>query len=162
MLPFAAALALHIVLCRAWRAASLWRVLGGPLAAGALLCALWLWRRQVGGPEPGWLADAMATAAVYCALTYAYAELYTLNRTSVRLQALRFVRLKGGAARREELVRACGHETTVDQRLDQYLQTGDLVLIDGRYRIARRRIPRVVRAYRLARRLLLGARPDST
>jgi len=132
-----------------------------PLVAGAFLCALWLWGRQAGGHEPGWIADAMAALAVYGALAYAYTELYTLNITSIRLQALRFIRRNGGTARRDELVRACGHETTVDQRLDQYVRSGDLVLVDGHYRMARRRILCIVRGYRIIRRLLLGTRPAS-
>jgi len=159
ILSFAGAIALHIVAWRTWRRASLKSVLGGPLAAGALLCALWLWSRPAGGHEAGRVADAVAALAVYAGLAYAYAELYGLNRSSIRLQALRCIHRKGGTARRDELVRACGAETTVDHRLAQYLRSGDLVLVDGRYHMARRRILYITRGYRIVRRLLLGTRP---
>ncbi|MBT3295335.1 MAG: hypothetical protein HN919_14820 [Verrucomicrobia bacterium] len=159
LLSFAAAIGLHIVVGRIWRRASLRSVLGGPLAAGILLCALWLWVRPAGDHDPGRIAEAVAALALYAGLAYTVADLYGFHRTAIRLRALRLIHRNGGAATRDELLRVCGHEATVDQRLAQYLRSGDLVLVDGRYRMARRRILHITRGFRIARRLLLGTRP---
>lgn len=161
VLSFAVAMGWHIAVRWIWRRAAMRSVLTGSLVAGAVLCVLWVWSRTTAGHEPGRITDAVAALAIYVGLAYAYADLYGFHRGAVRLQALRFIHRNGGAAREDELRHVCGIETTVDHRLAQYLERGELILVDGKYRLARRRILFITRGFRFARRLMLGTRPGS-
>ena len=112
------------------------------------------WRRSMPvGDSVGALA---ANLLAYAALGYCYFHFVNLGETARRIRILRELIEAGGTLSEAELLARYNAAEIVRVRIGRLLKTGQIVLADGRYVIARRALLVSARIVVMLKRLTLG------
>lgn len=144
--------AVHALLSRLLRERSRQAVAGLSAALASPPLALLLEANLRRGEESLARHPAVASHAVlcFCCIAYAYFHLFNLGETARRIRILREVHV-AGILRDGALADAYGRDELVAVRLMRLVETGQVVLRDGRYVLAGRFLhaaARIVQAWR--------------
>ena len=158
VLGLAANAAVQVGCCRAlpaWgRLRSVYAGFGAGLAAAMALSSFEL---RVASCEPARsFFDLLANLVAYGALGYGYFHFVNLGETARRIRILRELAESEGGLTLGELLARYNAREIVQRRLKRLLDTRQVVLRDGRYRIGRTAVLRMAEAMALMKRLLLG------
>ena len=127
----------HMALSRMLRGRSRQKVAALAAALGALPTGALLEvnARRAAGTLSGHLIDIAYAALVFGGLAYAYFHLFNLGETARRIRILREI-YSVGALRTDDLADAYGRDELVTVRLARLVETGQVVVRDGRYVLA--------------------------
>ena len=102
------------------------------------------------------LSLAAANVILYGSLGYGYFHFLNLGETARRIRILREIESAPEGLSHQEILQRYSAAAIVERRLGRLLTTGQIVLRDGRYHVARKEVVRMARLVRLLRLSLLG------
>lgn len=87
-----------------------------------------------------WVLALLVNVPLFVCLAYCYYNFINLGQCSIRIRIYKECADRGGHITREELRSVYDEDQLRETRIDRLLHGGDLVLRDGRYRLANRRL----------------------
>jgi hypothetical protein len=129
--------------------------LGFLLGGAALMIAQCLYPP---GPDPmeAWTKALLVNLPVYGALSYCFFNFANLGQSSIRIRIYARVRARPGGVSVSEIAQEYNEASLMEMRLQRLVESGDLVLRDGRYHLGRKRFVPIAHTIFWIKRLILG------
>lgn len=87
-----------------------------------------------------WVLAVLVNVPLYVCLAYGYYNFINLGQCSIRIRVYKECADRGGYITREQLREVYDEDRLREARIERLLHGGDLVLQDGRYHLANRRL----------------------
>jgi hypothetical protein len=129
--------------------------LGFLLGGAALMIAQCVWPPDP-NPIEAWSKALLVNLPCYAALSYCFFNFANLGQSSIRVRIYAKVAARSDGVSVLEIAREYNEAMLMEMRLQRLVESGDLVLRDGRYFLGRQRFVPIAKVIFLIKRLILG------
>jgi hypothetical protein len=109
-----------------------------------------------GDPIEAWSKALLVNLPTYAALSYCFFTFANLGQSSIRVRIYAKAAARADGVSVSEIARDYNEPMLMEMRLQRLVESGDLVLRDGRYFLGRKRFVPVARVIFWIKRLILG------
>jgi hypothetical protein len=107
-------------------------------------------------PTEAWTKALLVNLPTYGALSYCFFNFANLGQSSIRIRIYAKVMARPGGVLVSEIAQEYNEASLMEMRLRRLVESGDLVLRDGRYRLGRKRFVPIAHTIFWIKRLILG------
>ena len=103
-----------------------------------------------------WMIGLFVNLPLYAALSYCYFTFANLGQSSIRIRIYDEIEQQPGGISAAQIAQEYNEAALMESRLQRLLESGDLVLREGRYFLGRKRLVPIASVIMATKRLVLG------